>query len=57
MLCDLFGLPVDEGALVNMLPAGFEPFRAAVWPIKARLLAGTTITTGSIHLRIGRANW
>ncbi len=57
VLLDLFGLSISEGALVNMLSASAEPFRAAVSLIKARLLGGTTIASDETGVRVGRANW
>jgi transposase len=57
VLLDLFGLSISEGALVNMLAAGAEPFRAAVSLIKARLLGGTALASDETGVRVGRANW
>ena len=57
LLLDLFGLSISEGALVNILAAGAEPFRAAVSLIKARLLAGTALASDETGVRVGRANW
>ena len=57
VLLDLFGLSISEGALVNMLAASAEPFKAAVSLIKARLLAGTALASDETGVRVGRANW
>ncbi len=50
-LRDLFGLLTSEGALVNRLAAGAEPFRAAVSRIKACLLAGTALASDETGVR------
>lgn len=57
VLADLFGLSISEGALVNILSASAEPFKAAVSLIKARLLASTAIASDETGVRVGRANW
>ena len=51
------GLSISEGALVNVLAASAEPFRAAVSLIKAQHLAGTALASDETGVRVDRANW
>ncbi len=57
LLFDLFGLSISEGALVAILAAGAEPFKAATSLIKAHLLSGTALASDETGVRVGRANW
>jgi len=45
VLCDLFGLDISEGALVNILAASQKPFAAQTSLIKARLMAGAALAS------------
>jgi transposase len=56
-MSDLFGLDLSEGALVNILAAGIEPFAVAVATIKDRLLGGNAIASDETGLRVGNTNW
>ena len=57
VLCDLFGLAISEGALVNILSASAASFAAQTSRIKADLLKGTAIASDETGVRVGKANW
>ena len=57
VLKDLFGLDISECALVNILSAARDPVVAQTSLTKARLLAGTALTSDETGMRVGKANW
>ena len=57
VLCDLFGLDISEGALVNILATSQKPFAAQTNWIKQRLMAGTALASDETGLRVGKSNW
>jgi transposase len=58
LLFDLFGLPVSEGALANMLHASAPSFAAQADTIRRRLLSGTILQSDETSARVGnRTFW
>jgi transposase len=53
LMGDRFGLPISEGALVNILLGARERFAAASAAIRARLLSGGVICSDETGLRVG----
>ena len=56
-LCDLFGLEISEGALVNILKASAAAFAEQAKAIRERLLSGTALACDETGMRVGKANW
>jgi transposase len=57
LMGDMFGLPISEGALVNLLLGARERFAAASAAIRARLLSGGVICSDETGLRVGKRSW
>jgi transposase len=57
LMRDLLGLEISEGALVNILKAAREGFKAASAAIRARLLSGSAICSDETGLRVGKRSW
>jgi transposase len=57
LMGDMFGLPISEGALVNILLGARERFAAASAAIRARLLSGGVICSDETGLRVGKRSW
>jgi transposase len=53
----MFGLPISEGALVNILGGARQRFAAASAAIRARLLSGGVICSDETGLRVGKRSW
>ena len=57
LMSDMFGLPISEGALVNILLGARQRFAAASAAIRARLLSGGVICSDETGLRVGKRSW
>ncbi len=57
LMGDVFGLPISEGALVNILLGARQRFAAASAAIRARLLSGGVICSDETGLRVGKRSW
>ena len=53
----MFGLRISEGAIVNILDASRDAFRAQTSLIKARLMSGPALASDETGVRVGKANW
>ena len=57
LFCDLLGLDISEGALVNILDDSREAFSWQASLIRARLLAGTILSSDETTVRVGKQTW
>jgi transposase len=57
LFSDLLGVPISEGALVNMLDDSRAAFARQASLIRARLLAGTILASDETSMRVGKRNW
>jgi transposase len=57
VFCDLLGLEISEGALVNILHASRKAFAKQTSLLKARLLSGSALASDETGVRVGKANW
>ena len=57
LFCDLLGLDISEGALVNMLHDSRQAFAQQASLIRARLLASTILASDETSMRVGKQNW
>jgi transposase len=57
LCCDLLGLDISEGALVNMLDDSKLAFAAQASLIRNKLLAGTILQSDETSVRVGKKTW